>query len=88
MKKLIAFCKSYLSEILFALVVVIVFITCVGTIDVTWACWSVLLLLIIRSFLHVDDSKSQGPFCVPANNTNNAEDPHHCARVATLCISG
>ncbi|MBQ8464748.1 MAG: hypothetical protein IJ545_01925 [Alphaproteobacteria bacterium] len=75
MKKLIAFCKLYPSEILFVLVVVIVFITCVWISNVVWACWSVLLLLVIRSLLHVDDSKPQGPFCVPANNTNNADDP-------------
>lgn len=75
MKKFVAFCKSYLSEILFAFIVVIVFITCVWTLDVTWACWGVLLLLVIRSFLHVDDSKPQGPFCVPVNDADNADDP-------------
>ena len=75
MKKFIAFCRQHLAEILFALVVVIVFITCVGTIDVTWACWGVLLLLVIRALLPVDDSKPQGPFCVPVNDSDNAEDP-------------
>ncbi|MBR1606052.1 MAG: hypothetical protein IJ660_08135, partial [Alphaproteobacteria bacterium] len=75
MKKFIAFCRQHLAEILFALVVVIVFITCVGTIDVTWACWGVLLLLVIRVLLPVDDSKPQGPFCVPVNNIDNTDDP-------------
>ena len=75
MKKLIAFCKSYLSEILFVLVMVIVFITCVWISNVVLACWSVLLLIVIRSLLHVDDSKSQGPFCVPVNNIDNTDDP-------------
>ncbi len=68
MKKVIAFCKLYLSEILFAFIVVIVFITCVWTLDVTWACWGVLLLLVIRSFLHVNVSKPQGPFLVPVDD--------------------
>ena len=75
MKKFISFCKSYLAEILFALVVVIVFIACVWILGVTWACCGVLLLLVIRSFLHVDDSKPQGPFCVPVNDADNADDP-------------
>lgn len=74
LKKLIAFCKSYLSEILFALVVVIVFITCVWIFNVVLACWSVLLLLVIRSLLHVDDSKFQGPFLVPCE-TQDEYDP-------------
>lgn len=73
MKKFIAFCKSYLSEILFAFIVVIVFITCVWTLDVTWAFWGVLLLLVVRSVLHVDDSKPQGPFLEPLNGEDEPD---------------
>ena len=75
MEKFLALCKSYLSEILFVFIVVIVFITGVWISNVIWACWGVLLLLVVRALLHVDASKSHGPFCVPANDSDNADDP-------------